>query len=82
MNLFKSFNNYFASQALGCSTDDEEDVSSNLINCKYYNIDDFCASKFDSSNSFSVFHLNIASLKAHHDELTTVYRRVFERAAN
>ena len=71
-DLFKNLNDYFASQALGCSTDEEEELSSNLINCKYFNIDDFCASNFDSSNSFSVFHLNIASLNAHFDEFTTM----------
>ena len=69
--LFSNFNDFFMSQALGIS-DIEDDISSNPINCKYFNIDDFCSSNFDSSSSFSIFHMNIASLNAHFDELTAM----------
>ena len=70
-NYFKKFNDYFVSKDLDNNEDDDGDIS-NLIKCKYFNVDDFCSSNFDSSNSFSVFHLNIASLKAHFDELNTM----------
>ena len=68
--LFKQFNDFFTSQALESSEDDN--YSSNPINCKYFNIDDFCSSNFDSKDSFSVFHMNVASLTAHFDELTAM----------
>ena len=38
------------------------------VNCKYYDVNDF--SNLDlGSNNFSLFHLNIASLSKHFDEL-------------
>ena len=69
-NYFNKFNDLFVSKNLDCEGEVED--TSNVIKCKYYNVDDFCASNFDSSNSFSVFHLNISSLKAHFDELNTM----------
>ena len=56
----------------GSRTDEEDDVSYSNINCKYFDIDEFCASKFDSCDSFSTLHLNIASLNAHFDEFSTM----------
>ena len=54
--LYKIFNDFFSSQVLGSSeTDDDGDSSSNPINCKYYDIDDFCSSNFVSGNSLSYF---------------------------
>ena len=44
------------------------DDNSFSINCKYYDTDDFCA-QFNKSKCFSAFHLNIASLTKHFDEL-------------
>ena len=41
------------------------------INCKYYDTEEFCNKCFDS-NSFSLFHLNIASLPKHFDELKSL----------
>ena len=69
--LFKKFNDFFTSQNLS-SSDIEDDISSNSINCKYLSIDEFCNSNFDNCNSFSVFHMNVASLSKHFDELTTM----------
>ena len=69
--LFKKFNDYFTSQALGTS-EIEEEFSSNPINCKYFDIDEFCSSDFVDINSLSVFHMNISSLNAHFDELTSM----------
>ena len=69
--LFKKFNDFFTSQALG-SSEIEGDLSSNPINCKYFNIDEFCSSNFVSINSLSLFHMNISSLNAHFDELASM----------
>ena len=68
--LFKKFNDFFTSQALGSS--EEDDLSSNPINCKYFNIDEFCSSNFDNNGSFSAFHMNVSSLTAHFDELSSL----------
>ena len=73
--LYKTFNDFFNYQSLGSfNTDDEEVSSSNPINCKYFNLDDFCFSNFVSDNSLSVFHMNISSLNAHFDELNTILK--------
>jgi len=37
--------------------------------CKYYETDDFVKASFENISSFSVFHLNIASLQFHFEEL-------------
>ena len=51
------------------SSDDNDDNDNSFsINCKYYDTDDFCA-QFNKSKCFSAFHLNIASLTKHFDEL-------------
>ena len=41
------------------------------INCKYYNSEEF-VDEFSNSKCFSAFHLNIASLTKHFDELQTL----------
>ena len=68
---FTKFNDFFISQSIG-SCDIENDLSANPINCKYFNIDEFCSSNFDSNNSFSVFHMNISSINAHFEDLTAM----------
>ena len=37
--------------------------------CDYYEVEDFLNAKFDNNSNFSVFHLNIASLQFHFEEL-------------
>jgi len=37
--------------------------------CKYYETEEFVKAKFDNLSNFSVFHLNIASLQFHFEEL-------------
>ena len=51
---------------------EDDDLSSNPINCKYFNIDDFCSSNFDNNGSFSAFHMNVSSLTAHFDKLSSL----------
>ena len=70
-NVFNKFNDFFTSQTLS-NSDIEDEVSSNPINCKYFSINDFCNSNFDSNNSLSIFHMNISSLNLHFDELSTM----------
>ena len=71
IKLFNKFNDFFTSQTLG-NSDIEDNLSSNPISCKYFNIYDFRSSNFDNVCSFSVFHLNISSLNAHFDELNAM----------
>ena len=40
-----------------------------VINCNYYNIDEFTEANFNPSKSFSILHLNIHSIKKHIKEL-------------
>ena len=47
-------------------TDDPDNENSNF--CKYYSVDEFSNKKF-SKNNFSIFHLNIASLQYHIEDL-------------
>ena len=70
-NRFKDFNEYISSQ-MSSTSSDEENSMTQQVNCKYYDIEEFCSSKFDNSNSFSLLHMNIASLAAHSDELNTM----------
>ena len=74
VNIFNDIDSYISSQIpLGNKNDDHDDtILFPQVNCKYYDIDEFCSSKFNNNDSFSLFHLNIASLTAHFDELNTM----------
>ena len=37
--------------------------------CRYYSIDEFCSKEFQAKQLFSIFHLNIASLQFHKNDL-------------
>ena len=52
----------------GTFNDSTEDYISDSVSSRYYTPSDFVSSKF-STDSFSVFHINIASLSAHIDDL-------------
>ena len=52
----------------GTFNDNTEDYLSDSVSSKYFTPSDFISSKF-SPDSFSVFHMNIASLSAHIDDL-------------
>ena len=45
------------------------DPENNNNFCKYYDTEDFVKAKFENISNFSVFHLNIASLQFHFEEL-------------
>ena len=40
--------------------------------CRYYSIDDFCSKNYKTNDFFSIFHLNIASLQYHKNDLDIV----------
>ena len=42
------------------------------INCNYFEPEEFCKAKFDSSNCFSILHLNIHSIQKHIETLQTL----------
>ena len=54
------------------SSNDDEDENISPINCKYYEPHEFDKAKFNSSKSFSIFHLNIHSIQKHIDTLKTL----------
>ena len=51
------------------TNNDNDDLSSSPIDCKYYSIDDFVNAKFNSKKTTSIFHVNIHSIEKHIDEL-------------
>ena len=42
------------------------------INCNYFEPEEFCNAKFDSSKTFSILHLNIHSIQKHIETLQTL----------
>ena len=52
--------NAFISNSLSPDDEDNDDLSP--INCKYYEVEDFTKAKFNSSKSFSIFHINIHTI--------------------
>ena len=48
------------------------DPDNNNNFCQYYETEDFVRAKFDNISNFSVFHLNIASLQFHFEELKII----------
>ena len=52
--------------------DSDEDANQPLIDCNYYNINDFTDAKFNASKSFSILHLNIHSIQFHIEDLRII----------
>ena len=65
--LFKGINDINSNNIL---SDDEFDLTP-IVDCKYLDINTFKTIKKEN-NTFSIIHLNIASLKKHKEELETV----------
>ena len=68
-SFFKGINELHDNQSNDDDDDDDDDDIS-PINCKYVDIDSFTHKK--SHLDFSLFHLNIASLTLHKEELDTI----------
>lgn len=65
--------NAFLNNSLLPSDDDDSDRDiASPINCNYFEPDEFCSAKFDSSKSFSMLHLNIHSITKHIETLQTL----------
>ena len=59
------------------NNDDENDeMISSLVNSKYHDIKEFNSIRYDKSSSFSLMHVNLASLNAHIDDLRSVLCRL------
>ena len=74
-NYIKQLNEYITKSMLSPSDNIDEDTEDDglaPINCNYYDLEDFSKAKFNSSKSFSIFHLNIHSIQLHIDELKTI----------
>ena len=61
----KNINDTFKRTA--CDLGDDDDTST--INCNYFDVDEFSEAKFNSNQSFSIFHINIHSIQLHFEEL-------------
>ena len=60
----KQISNQISKMIVECT-----DPDNNQNFCNYYETDDFLKAKFDNLSNLSVFHLNIASLQYHFEEL-------------
>ena len=56
--------------------DDDFDEMSTQVNSKYFEINELNSLKLDLPSSFGLFHVNIASLNAHIDDLKSVLARL------
>ena len=69
-------NNYLVQNFSDPDTiDDDENPDGDLIspiNCNYFDYEEFQSAKFNSSKSFSIFHLNIHSIQKHLDSLRSL----------
>ena len=63
-------------EQLDTSDDDTEKFVSTSVNSKYYDFKKFNKIRFDSKSTFGLYHVNIASLNAHVDDLRTVLSRL------
>ena len=52
----------------GDQTEDNDNGAS-TVNCNYYDINEFCKAKFNSTKSFSILHINIHSIQLHLEDL-------------
>ena len=69
-NIFNELNTAINNNAFDLDTDESE--SGNCIptiDCKYYSVEEFSTSNFNSSKCFSVLHYNIHSIQLHIEEL-------------
>ena len=68
-NLFNKLNQAFVQdQEIG---EDENDTV-NQIECKHFDIEEFKNLRMNPKKSFSLFHLNVASLSLNFDDLHTI----------
>ena len=68
--FFKGLNDHNTQHHDQTDYSDDSDITQ-LLDCKYLDIESFRVQKFDNKN-FSILHLNIASLGAHKDELEAI----------
>ena len=56
--------------------DNTQELMTGTVNSEYFNIKKFNSTKIDKSSSFGLFHVNIASLNKHFDELHELLSRL------
>ena len=72
LNLFPSFSiQTLLDKISGAVTIETDEFLSDSIDSKYYKAEEFIAAKIPK-NTFSILHLNIASLQAHIDDLKSL----------
>ena len=74
--LFNKINRAINNNALigNDAGDLDTDDNDHTLDCKYYSIDEFHSSKFNSNKSFSVLHMNIHSVQLHIEELRIILK--------
>ena len=70
--LLANLNNAVASLATSNDDEDELEIKFHSNSCSYLNCDEFNSIVSKTPTNFSAFHLNIASMPKHYDELITL----------
>ena len=61
---------------LSSDDDNNDEFVTSTVNSKYYNVSNFNKIKIDKKSSFSLIHVNIASLNKHFDDLHELLSRL------
>ena len=73
--IFDKLNSAINNNAFDLDTE-IEDKDNEVIDCKYYNVDDFASAKFSPTKSFSILHYNIHSIERHIEEFRVVLKMI------
>ena len=74
-HIFDQINSEINNNAFDFNTENDDIENGNVIpaiDCRYYSIDNFSASRFNSKRSFSILHYNIHSIERHIEEFRVV----------
>ena len=63
-------------EQLDSVNDENDNLTSTLVNSKYYDFKKFNKIRYDKESKFGLMHVNIASLNAHVDDLRTMLSRL------
>ena len=74
--VLEQLNTAINNNAFDLDADETDDYENEdiipALNCNYYTLDEFLATKFNSSKNFSILHYNIHSVERHIDEFRVV----------
>ena len=72
--MFEKLNKEIDDYNTWVNNEENESDYDHPLNCNYYGVDEFINCNFNSSNNFSIMHLNIHSIQLHIDELKSLLK--------